>query len=141
MPLLPLALFWGYGSLRMMMGFREHGAWAVRDAVQIIESLFLLVGFAFAASPKYRAIFFRWLVGVLCVATIYSLSAPFADDIGDWSPTILAANGREIPIIGWYATGYIVMTAFAVLLLLRHDQNYWIYGLALLILVAALTIF
>jgi hypothetical protein len=141
LPLLPLILFWAYGFTRMAFDFLTHGMWALRDAVQVIESLFLLVGFAFAGSPRFRAVFFRWFIAVLCVGTLYTFLLPWEQAVTAWSPTIMAATGREIPILGLHASGKIIAVAFAIFLLLRHEDKLVSFVSAMLILIFVLTFY
>ena len=54
---LPILLWWGYGIARAFAGVPQYGAWALRDASQVIDSLFLLLGFALAMNAAKLDVF------------------------------------------------------------------------------------
>lgn len=118
--LLPFALWLALGLSRAAMGFLEHGFWALRDAVHVIESLFLYVGFAFALEPRNTERFFRWLKVVLLIGAIYGLGMPLRETLEQFSPSLTAAAGYERPIFFQYQAFYcVVLWATAYLLIFR----------------------
>src|SRR5438552_15182433 len=50
--LVPFLIWWLCGLGHALIDAREYGFWAFRDANHVIESLFLVVGFAFAARQQ-----------------------------------------------------------------------------------------
>src|SRR3546814_14730112 len=50
--LAPFLLWWGWGLTRLVFDAAAHGAWALRDATHLIESLYIGVGFSLAADPR-----------------------------------------------------------------------------------------
>src|SRR3546814_20617237 len=58
--LAPFLLWWGWGLARLAFDAAAHGAWALRDATQLIESLYLLVGFSLPADPRAVHRLARW---------------------------------------------------------------------------------
>lgn len=109
----PFLVWWGLGIGRAFIGFLEYGMWALRDATHVLESLFLLVGFAFAADPKMIDRFFRWLPKILAATVVYSALFPFIDVLQSFSPTIISANGVVTPIFFNYvgSPNYAIMAA------------------------------
>src|SRR5919197_6078709 len=59
--LIPFLIWWVLGFSLVYSAVHEYGFWALRDANHVIESLFLIVGFAFASRPQFLERFFRWL--------------------------------------------------------------------------------
>jgi hypothetical protein len=117
---LPFVGFWGLAAVRVVMGLSEYGAWAVRDASQPIESLFLLVGFAFAAREENAEKLFRWLPRVLLVISIYALGMPFAETLRNYSPQLTSMAGGSVPLLFSYTnTGQMLIIYAAYLTLSR----------------------
>ena len=96
--MLPLMIWWAFGLSRAMVDFAAHGTWALRDAVHVIESLFILVGFVVAGHEPSLERIFRWLPRFLIVAVIYGAMYPIRDVIGSFSPRINSGNGFSVPI-------------------------------------------
>jgi hypothetical protein len=115
--LAPLMIWWGWGGLRLLLDVRGHGMWALRDATQLIESLFLVVGFAMLSREWLVERAFAWLRVTLAIAVLYALTRPYAVDILSWSPTVTTGHGIEVPIVGYYGTsGWVLLVAAAGLL-------------------------
>ena len=97
--LVPFTIWWSLGLSRVFMAVPEYGFWAFRDANHVIESLFLIVGFTFAAHEQMLERFFHWLKKILVLVCIYTLSYPFAETLKPLSPTLIAGAGYEIPLL------------------------------------------
>ncbi len=121
--LLPFAIWWGFGLGRAMVDFSMYGTWALRDAVHVIESLFLLAGFVLAAHPSTLEKFFHWLPRFLVVAVAYGCLYPFQWEIWMMSPTIMGANGFEVAIIGSMMTMPFLMIMSATYLMLYYGNR------------------
>src|SRR3989442_5931195 len=50
--LIPFILWWALGLARILTALPKYGFWALMDANHVIESLFLIIGFALAACPQ-----------------------------------------------------------------------------------------
>jgi hypothetical protein len=100
--LFPFLLWWLVGFARMLAGVPAHGIWALRDAVHVIESLFLVVGFAFAGNPANLRAFFRWLPLMLGLVAVYALTFPFGGRLEAFSPTITAGAGHQVALFFQY---------------------------------------
>jgi hypothetical protein len=100
--LLPFLTWWFLGISRAIAGVPEYGMWALRDAAHVIESLFLLVGFAFAARPMVLERFFRWLPIILIIMCVYAIGYPISGTLQEWSLKLVAGAGYETPLLFSY---------------------------------------
>jgi hypothetical protein len=103
-PLLPLLLWWGWGFARLVVDGIREGPWAFRDGTQLIEALYLIVGFAVVVDPADISRLARWLRRVIIVSSAVGLLLVFADAIIAVSPTLPGGSGQAIPIFGTFAT-------------------------------------
>ncbi len=94
----PLILWWTLGLTRAAIGVQEYGFWALRDATHVIESLFLIVGFAFASRELFVERFFKWVPFFFIAAFLYGLSYLFWTELVLWSPTLTAGAGHQVPL-------------------------------------------
>jgi O-Antigen ligase len=120
---MPLAIWWTFGVGRALFDFGVHGAWALRDAAHVVESLFLLVGFVFAGDLRSLERFFDWLPKLLVIAVLYGLMYPLRVEIWQLSPQITSGTGYVVPIFGSMATTSYLMIAAAVYLMLFHGNK------------------
>lgn len=95
----PFILWWFYGVSRALNGMPESGFWALRDATPVIESLFLIVGFAFAVRTETLEKFFGWLPRIIAFGCLYALLFPWREALADLSPTITAGAGYETHLL------------------------------------------
>jgi hypothetical protein len=116
--IIPLLLWWLFGIGRALIDFHTHGIWALRDAVHVIESLYLLVAFAVASRPELLERLFRLLPVLLTLGVLYALTIPIRPTLIEISPTVLTGIGLEMPLLGMYSnTPRVVMAAVAWLIL------------------------
>lgn len=120
---LPFVLWWGLGLSRALLGFSEYGFWALRDAVHVIESLFVYVGFAFALNPQSTERFFRWIKILMIVAGVYVLFYPFSETLQSFSPQLMAAAGEERALFFQYQGFFCVGLWVAAYLLIFHARG------------------
>lgn len=121
--LLPFLLWWAFGVGRALVDFSHHGTWALRDAVHVIESMYLLLGFVFAGYASTMDKFFSWLPKFLIIGVIYALLFPFREVLWAISPTIISGNGFEVPIIGSMASSPFILMMAAIYLILFHGHK------------------
>lgn len=118
----PFLLWWVLGISRAFIAFPEYGMWALRDATHVLESLFLLAGFAFAANPKMIDRFFVSLSTILVINVIYALAYPLGGVLETISPTIIAGNGEEVPILfNYQTTPYLALMTGAYVLIFQKQ--------------------
>jgi hypothetical protein len=118
----PFLVWWGLGIGRALMGVPEYGMWALRDATHVLDSLFLLAGFAFAANSEMVDRFFLWLPKILVVVVIYGATYPFADVLASFSPTIVSGNGKVITILFNYVGTQAFLLVAAAYVLIFHKE-------------------
>ncbi len=106
---IPFFLWWGLGFGRLILSLPEHGMWAIRDATHLIESLFLWVGFVFAASPGAIDRLFVWWPRILMMGVLYAFTYPFSEELIPYSPTLTAAAGYTANILFTYNTSAVLI--------------------------------
>jgi O-Antigen ligase len=117
-PLLPFMIWWALGLGCVLMAVPEYGFWSFRDANHVIESLFLVVGFAFAKHLQMLERFFSWLKNTLIFVCIYAVGYPFKEILQPLSPKFTAGAGYEVPLLFNYTeTSSIVLLAVGYYLL------------------------
>jgi hypothetical protein len=139
--LLPFLVWWSFGLGRAVFDSMIYGPWALRDAAHVIESLFLLVGFVFAAHPKTLERFFIWAPRLMFVGVAYAMMYPFQWEIMMNSPTIMTPNGFEAPIFGVMTNSAYWAIIAAVYLLLFHSRSFVANLFAVLLLGAVVAMF
>lgn len=139
--LLPFLAWWTFGLGRAAFDVTTGGFWALRDAAHVIESLFLLVGFVFAATPAGLERFFRWLPIIVGIAAFYGLLYPFRELIWTFSPYIVTPNGIEQPILGVMANGHFMLFMAGFYLLLFHPRNLGATLLAVILIAYPVAVF
>lgn len=118
----PFFVWWLYIMIRVTEGAYNHGIWALRDATNILESLFILVGFAFTSRLSDFKKIIKWLPKVIIIGALYGLTYPFRDIFQEISPTITNSIGASIPILFNYINSSMLMIWAAVYLLLISDN-------------------
>ena len=121
--LAPFIVWWILGFFHAYWGILNHGMWALRDATHLIESLFLLIGFAFAGRPEAIETFFRWLPKILVVGSIYAIGYPFSELLKTISPTILTGSGQFVPVFFNYTNTSVVLLASVSYVMLITSWN------------------
>lgn len=116
----PLLGLWILAGAHLILDVPEHGAWAIRDAANIIESGYFVVGFALARDPRFPAAITRFL-GIICpLAAFYTLLYPFQDALARFSPRVPSMSGYEAPILfSFVNTSSVALTAVCHTLLRR----------------------
>lgn len=140
--IVPLGIWWTFGVSRALFDFAVHGTWALRDAAHVLESLFLLVGFAFAGDRKSLDRFFAWLPRFLFIAAIYGLLYPVRVQVfQSISPTITSGVGYNVPIFGSMATSSYLLITASIYLILFHGNRLVPNLVAVLLLGYTLAVF
>ncbi|HUZ34082.1 MAG TPA: O-antigen ligase family protein [Xanthobacteraceae bacterium] len=112
--LLPFLVWWTYGIGRAADDAMGRGFWALRDATSVIESLYVIVGFAIAGGTNTIERLARWLPIILAITCVYGLGYAFKSEIQAISPSVIGAAREPLPLLGDYAiTGTVMLwTAF-----------------------------
>jgi O-antigen ligase len=118
--ILPLLIWWIYGICRSLSAVPQHGMWALRDASQVLDSLYLIFGFTLALNPAKLERFFRFFYVVFFVGAVYDMSFPAGKFLANYTPHIPAAGGYSIPIFFNYGNaGTLLITAAVMLMLIQ----------------------
>lgn len=88
--------WWLLGLSRAFIAVPEYGIYGLRDASHVIESLFLWVGFVFAAAPGAMEFFFVWLRRILVFGCLLSLTYPFRHTVSQFTPSINTLEGLPL---------------------------------------------
>lgn len=119
--LIPFIVWWVFCIGWAALGIPDYGLWALRDASQAIDSLYLIVGFNYARNDDDLNRLVKWTPWVVGLAAVNTLVGyTFREEIAKISPTITTEHGEATPIFGsfdlgvtvliWAAT-YLVLTA------------------------------
>jgi hypothetical protein len=102
--LFPFLVWWIWGGARLAVDTTNQGFWAFRDGTQLVESLYLIVGFTLAGQPGMLERLARWLKPVIIIASVMALFSMFETEIVAISPTIPGASDQPISIFAPFAT-------------------------------------
>jgi hypothetical protein len=108
--LAPFAIWWIFCIGAALSAVPEYGLWALRDASQALDSLFLIVGFNYAQNRDNLNRFLKWLpwlIGVAAVNTLISYS--FQKEVEAISPQLITEHGQTIPLFGSFELGVTVL--------------------------------
>ena len=131
----PLLGLWVLAGAHLILDVPAHGAWAIRDAANILESGFFVVGFALARDPRFPGALARWLGAVCLAAALYALLYPFQGWLTRFSPRIGSMSGYEAPLLfSFVNTSSVALTAVCHTLLRRNWPLALRAGLAGLVL-------
>lgn len=121
---LPFALLyplWMLSVGQLALGIRAHGPWAIRDAANVIETGFFVIGYCLAADPRFRAPFLRWMRFVFTFAAFYLLLYPVQERLWPFSPLIGSMSGYTIPLFFNFGdAASLSVTTICFLALTRH---------------------
>lgn len=113
-PILALVAWWLLTGMRLAIDAPKHGFWTFRDALPVIESTFLWIGFVVAASVRFLDRFPRRLGIILTLAAIYHLLFPIRDQLLPLSPVVYAPAGYVAPVFFQYTSASLLpLTAAA----------------------------
>jgi hypothetical protein len=121
--LFPFLVWWSWGLGRFVFDTTNQGFWALRDSTQLIESLFLIVGFALAGQPRTVARLVRWLRPIIIISCLYGLLFIYEGEIVAISPTLPGASEQAIPIFAAFATTGTMMLWGASFCMIQPHQS------------------
>lgn len=138
-PVWPFVAWWFVGICRISFDSIDYGLWAWRDASNLIESLFIIVGLSLGIREGFQEYTIRWLQRVLAVAGIYALGYPFETILQEQSPKLIAGAGYELPLFfNFVNTAQMLLLAAAALSVrtIRPTRWRWV-GVPILVAYAA----
>jgi hypothetical protein len=123
--LAPLLTWWCFGLGRAIVDGSNYGVWALRDAVQVIESLWLIVAFAVVQKAENLETLCRWLKWLGIAYLVYAVGVPFQHSIARISPSVpQASTGAPMPVIGAYQNiGSILLWIAFYLAMTKHKHQ------------------
>jgi hypothetical protein len=121
--LFPFIVWWSWGFARLAFDTWSQGFWAFRDGTQLIESLFLIVGFTLAGQPGMVARLMRWLKPVIVTASLIGLLSMYEAEIVAISPTLPGASGQPISIFAPFAASSTMLLWGASFLIIRQHPD------------------
>jgi len=124
---IPLLIFSLFGIFGALHGLASHGMWAIRDATHEIESLYLLVGFAFAGRIEWMNRLFRWLPALMAAVVLIGLTYPIRNLVEPLVPHITNAVGNRTPILQYLNTYTMTLWAVAMLVIWKRNINVFNY--------------
>ena len=135
----PIYMWWCFGLFSAGYYLSINGIWALRDASQVIESLYILVGFSVFSVVNNRRYILSKYPGFIFILCIYALTYPFSVFLKSLSPTIVAGAGHSTPILFNYTNSSMMLLLGALFLVVsvRNDfifQKYGVVTAAILLL-------
>jgi len=120
---LPILVWWGLSLIRALVDAKSAGIWALRDASQAIESLYLIVGFWFASNEANLRYFFRWIRRLLILGAGYGLLYPLSDRLQSYSPQVSGIGTGATPLLFSVADSPAIMLWCAAWLLIDRPRG------------------
>jgi len=96
-----LALF------HLVIDVPKYGIWAIRDASMFFDCAFIILGLLWSRQKGSLTPLLKWLMIILFLNALYSLTFPWMDQISAWSPT--SGVFLQIPVIGYYRGNYVYL--------------------------------
>lgn len=121
--LLPLLVWWGWGFTRLVFDAIREGPWAFRDGTQLIEALYLVVGFAVVVEGAEIARVSRWFGRIIGISCAFGLLYVFSNELMAISPTLPGGSDQPIPIIGTFATTGTMLLLGAFLCMIQSGRT------------------
>jgi len=85
----------------------KYGIWAIRDASMCFDCVFIVLGLLWSRRKGSLTPLMKWLMIILFLNSLYSLTFPWMDQISAWSPT--SGVFLQIPVIGYYRGNYVYL--------------------------------
>lgn len=117
----PFILWLLYGLFLIVLGFTQHGIWALRDGSHVIDSFFLIIGFFLVSYKKNYDYFFTHIRKFALVGLLYVLLLPFSESIQNFIPKVSGVSGDNV---GKSLFNYSSMSAIWIWLAFYTSINY-----------------
>lgn len=123
--LLSILAWWGYTIGSAALFTSDYGLWALRDASQAIDSLYLIVGYSFARRPIDVERLFRWIPPMIALAVVYACTGfAFKTELMAISPRIGTEHGETVPMFGLFNTAEVIIFWAAAYLIIRPPEKH-----------------
>jgi O-antigen ligase len=106
--------------LHLLLDVPSHGLWAIRDASQFLDGIFLALGLLWAMRRNSMVPLMKWLTIVFFLNLVYSLTLPLGEEITAWSPK--SGVFIQVPLVGTYRGNaiFLLVGALFYMLLARY---------------------
>lgn len=91
----------------LLIDLPRYGIWAIRDASMCFDCVFIVLGLLWSRRKGSLTPLMKWLMVILFLNALYSLTFPWMEQISAWSPT--SGVFLQIPIIGYYRGNYVYL--------------------------------
>ena len=86
--------------IHLVTDLPQNGLYALRDSTSSVDALFLVLGVLWATEQSNLQLVRKWLLWLFILATVYSFTFPWAEQMRDWSPSF--GPFHAVPLIGNY---------------------------------------
>jgi hypothetical protein len=97
--------------IHLISDLPNYGLYALRDSTSSFEAVFLVLGLLWASQERNIELLAKWLVLLFIVATLYSYTFPWADQLENWSPG--SGPFHSVALLGNYQDVAVYMLAGA----------------------------
>ncbi len=127
-----LSVFWIVALGQLVVSVPRDGLWALRDATNAIESLYLVVGFVFAGSLVNMNRLLRHLPAAGMVMFVYALLYPLNDFLNGILPELTTAAGYSLEILQMQNSAWVMVLGAMMAINDRRRFGYLGYLMAVL---------
>ncbi len=106
---MPFFAWWIYGIASAFWYLNLNGVWALRDASNILESLYILVGFSVFCNSSVRNLVINGYPKIIFVLCVYALTYPLSQHLREFSPVLVAGAGHSIPLLFNYTNSSLLI--------------------------------
>lgn len=138
LPFMLLYGLWVLSIAQLIASVGEYGPWAIRDAANVIESGFFVIGYCLSGDPRFRTWFFAWLGTLSVVVSLYTILYPIGGELSQFVPWIPSLSGYYAPLLFSYVNiSSLAITSVCFLLLWGGGSRLvWLLcGLTLMVLI------
>jgi O-antigen ligase len=123
--------------LHLVIDVPKYGIWAIRDASMCFDSVFIILGLLWSRKGSLTPLM-KWLMIILLLNSVYSLTFPWQERIQAWSPT--SGVFLQIPLFGYYRGNYLYL-GLGALFYLFLSQNVFKWPRWIVLLLAMVQLF
>lgn len=120
----PFFVWWAFGAISVTYYFLEYGIWALRDATNLIESLYILVGFSVFGLRRVRRAFLDKYPLFILILCVYGLTFPLGESLRAISPKIVSGSGSEVSVFFTYTNSYMMLLVGALYLMVKQPDKH-----------------
>ncbi len=118
----PFFAWWLFGIGSAAWYLNLNGIWALRDANNVLESLYILVGFSIFGSFTTRKYIINKYPILILITCAYGFSYPFSQFLREMSPDIIAGAGHAVPLLFYYTNSSTMLLVGALYLSVNRGR-------------------